>query len=266
MNLNNKHIVITGATGGIGKALASRLDELGASLYLVGRNKTALSDLKQSLTHTQRTFTADLNNTADRNAFTNAVKSSLVESKNDLDIMINLAGVSCFSLLEDTSDDDLDRLIETNLLTPIKLTRDLSPLMSPDGSRIINVGSTLGAIGYPGYSAYCASKFGLRGFTEALRRELADSDIKVQYIAPRATRTALNSDAVNQMNEALGNQTDSAETVASEIINLIRKNKTEINIGWPEKLFIQLNAVCNSLVSKAINTNLTQIKTFAREN
>lgn len=266
MNLNNKNIVITGATGGIGKALSSRLDELGASLYLVGRNKTALSVLNKSLTRSQRTFTADLNNTADRKAFVNAVKSSLAESKSDLDIIINLAGVSCFSLLEDMSDDDLDILIETNLLTPIKLTHDLLPLMSPDGSRIINVGSTLGAIGYPGYSAYCASKFGLRGFTEALRRELSDSNIKVQYIAPRATRTALNCDAVNRMNKVLGNQTDSAETVASEIIKLIRKNKFETNIGWPEKLFIQLNTVCNSLVSKAITTNLAQIKSFAREN
>lgn len=89
------------------------------------------------------------------------------------------------------------------------LTHALLPLLqrAPEAA-VVNVGSAFGALGHPGFTAYCASKFGLRGFTEALARELADGKIRVLYLAPRVTATAMNDSRVEALNTALGHVVD----------------------------------------------------------
>ena len=97
------------------------------------------------------------------------------------------------------------------------LCQGLLPLLRnrPEAA-IVNIGSTFGSIGHPGFATYCASKFGLRGFTETLRRELADTEVQVYYVAPRATRTDMNSAAVVQLNEELGNAMDPPDVVKTQ--------------------------------------------------
>ncbi|MDY6949446.1 MAG: SDR family NAD(P)-dependent oxidoreductase [Pseudomonadota bacterium] len=130
-------------------------------------------------------------------------------------------------------------------------------------AHIVNIGSVLGTIGFAGNSVYCATKFGLRGFSEALRRELADTGIKVHYFAPRATRTAFNSDLVDDMNDALGNASDEPADVARSIVRALQADRLEYVIGWPEKFFARLNALLPRLVDMALRPKLPTIRKFA---
>jgi short-subunit dehydrogenase len=137
----------------------------------------------------------------------------------------------------------------------------LAQLHANKGS-IVNVGSSFGSIGYPYQTLYCASKFGLRGFSEALSRELSDTPVKVSYLAPRATDTDINDAQTRAMNKALGNQMDSPKLVADELVALLNSNKTRRFIGFPEKLFARINGVFPRIVDNAIAKQLPKIKQF----
>ena len=129
---------------------------------------------------------------------------------------------------------------------------------------VANIGSALGAIGNPGYSAYCASKAGLARFSETLRRELADTNVRVLHLNPRVIRTTMNSEAVNTLNEQLGNKSDTPRAVARILLNKIQGNQSgDHNVGWPEKLFIKINALLPSLVDRDFRKHLALIKTAA---
>jgi short-subunit dehydrogenase len=179
-------------------------------------------------------------------------------------ILINLSGGNDFGLLTEQTADAVRALVTTNLIAPIQLTQSLLPhLQSRPEAMIVNVGSTFGAIGFPGYAVYCASKFGLRGFSEALARELSDSAVRVVYVAPRATSTGMNSFAASAMNVALGNAVDPPQDVAERIVEAIRKEQRRAGIGWRERGFARLNQLVPSLVDRAIARQLGTIKSFA---
>ena len=147
----------------------------------------------------------------------------------------------------------------------LQLTHLLLPLLREQPrALLVNLGSTFGSIGYPGFATYCASKFALRGFSEALRRELADTHIKVLYVAPRATRTAMNSVEVVAMNDALKVSMDDPQAVAAQIVQAIMAEREELYLGWPEKLFVRLNSLLPRLVDQALRKQLPVIKRFAR--
>jgi len=262
MELSNKTIVITGASGGIGEAIASQLSELGSKLILVGRNVAKLNLLNQENGNKHKIVTADLARQTDREKLVAACAE-----QETIDILINAAGISNFSNFAETTEESLSALVNINLISPMLLTQQLLPMLTKSSKSIIlNVGSTFGGIGFPGFTNYCASKFGLRGFSEALKRELQDSNIKVLYIAPRATNTKINSPAVNLLNEDLGTKTDHPKTVASLVIKQLVNETDRVAIGWPEKLFLKINGVFPSLVDNAISKQLKQIKRFTTIN
>lgn len=96
-----------------------------------------------------------------------------------MDILINNAGVLAVGHLADMADGDLERMAQTNLIAPMALTRDLLPALRVSKGRIVNIGSVFGDIAYPFFAGYSATKFGLRGFSDAMRRELSGSGIGV---------------------------------------------------------------------------------------
>lgn len=260
MQLNQKTFVLTGATGGIGAAMARRLSAAGANLILLGRNRERLEKLQRELGEKRHSYVAgDLSNIV--------VRNSLIEHcralSTPIDGLINNAGTSVFAPIEATGADELQSLLTINLLVPMLVTRDLLPLLRKrEPAAVVNVGSTFGSIGYPGFSGYCASKFGLRGFTEALRRELADSNISVHYLAPRATHTGLNSPAVDALNAALGNAVDEPKIVADALIALLENENKLRYLGWPEKLFARINQILPSIVDNALKKQLGTIRSF----
>jgi short-subunit dehydrogenase len=254
--MNSSLCVLTGATGGIGQAIAKTLHAQGWQLLLVGRNAEALAQLGEHCRGSE-IFAGDLTD--------NSIQISLAIKAKQLGgvkLLINNAGVNTMQSLEHTSSEQIDTILTTNLSVPIKLCQLFLGQLQYTKGIIVNVGSSFGSIGYPFQTLYCASKFGLRGFTEALSRELKGSGVKVAYLAPRATDTAINNDKTRAMNKALGNKMDSPERVANELLALINSNKTQRFIGFPEKLFARINGVFPGVVDNAITKQLPKIKHF----
>ncbi|MDO8860832.1 SDR family oxidoreductase [Haliea sp. E1-2-M8] len=257
MQLAGKRFVLTGAAGGIGQAFAAALAGAGAQLLLVSRSEDALEALCGRLPGSgHQLVAADLATAGGRAALVTAAGV-------EVDGLINNAGVSFFGLLGEQGEAELRQTLELNLLLPMLLVRDLLPALQARGGTIVNVGSAFGSIGFAGNVAYSGSKFGLRGFTEALRRELADSGVNVQYLAPRATATSMNSAAVQAMNSELGTAMDPPERVADELMALLARGNGVRFIGWPERFFIKLNSVLPGLVDKALLRQLPVVRRHA---
>lgn len=260
-------IVLTGAAGGIGSAMAHALAPRAAALLLVGRDPSKLAtlvdDLVRRIPGTQvRTVAADLGTAAGRAAVVNAAEAL----PGGPDLLINNAGVSELAWFEDQSDAQIERIVHTNVVAPMLLTHALLPALHRQArAQVVNVGSILGDIGHPGSVAYCASKFALRGFTEALRRELAGSRVQLRYLAPRATRTALNSPAQVALNAELGVASDAPEHVAAELLKLLDGARAERHLGWPEKLFVRINRLLPSLVDSSLAKQLSVIRRHAQQ-
>jgi len=261
MQLRDKKILLTGATGGIGKALAIALHDSGARLVLAGRKIDSLMRFAQTLEGNAGPVNVALLDLGSEDAHEQALAIGKVHR--DIDILVNCAGLNLFAASEHAAPDAVAQLLNVNLRGTILLTQALLPvLMRRPQAAIVNVGSTFGSIGYPGFAVYCASKFGLRGYTEALRRELAATSIKVFYIAPRATATEMNEAAVRDMNAELGNAMDTPERVAMQIVSAINRERKKLFIGWPEKFFVFMNSLMSGVVDKALIKQLPVIQRF----
>jgi len=253
--------IITGASGGIGQAIAKELDQAGYRLYLHGRNKTALQSLQAELNGEHQLLIGDLNQLD--------VLQSLLDQAfagGHIDLLVNNAGISSFGELASCTSAVIEAQIQTNLIAPMQVTQGFVQRVQRRGnnrSKIINIGSAFGGIGFAGFSPYCASKFGLRGFSEALSRELADSSIQVCYFAPRATQTPINSDTVTQLNMKLGNAVDTPEYVAKAFMRFLNSGRTRKTLGWPESFFVRLNGCLPELVDKALRKKLAVIRSFS---
>ena len=252
-----KKILVTGATGGIGRETAKILAENGYELLLAGRSEKKLNNILKSLSgESHEIVVADLTS---QNGIEKLKKSS---EKFYVNGLINCLGVNMLSSLSRSNEDDIKKLIDVNLVAPINICRALlTILLKQPYATVINVGSIQGSIGCAGSSIYCASKFGLRGFTESLRRELADTGVSVIYLAPRATNTTLNSDAANKINKELGNTIDEPSIVAKKMFLLLESGKP-INyyISWPEYFFVLLNSNIPSIVDKYMAKKLPAIR------
>lgn len=251
---------LTGATGGIGRAMAFALATRCDSLLLLGRSDQALHDLRTDLEVRFPELTIDcLPGDLLDPAYLDAI--SEYAHQKEVNLLVNNAGVNQFGAVKNLDHSAQARIIETNLLAPMQLTQALlSNLLKQHSAQIIQVGSIFGYIGYPGNAAYCASKFGLRGYSQALARELANSPVKVKYLAPRATATAINEGAVDNLNKALGVTSDSPEFVASQLLHLIDSPRFDLKLGFPERLFVFLNQMFPRINDKAIYKQLPTIE------
>ncbi len=256
-------ILLTGAAGGIGSVIAEYFAASGARLLLTDLNNAAVTGLAENL-HKQhgvevKTVAADLTSEQGRNRIAAAAQAF------QANVLINSAGYNRFGMLDDISDTDVERIFAINVLSPILLCKALLPwLTTQESAHIVNIGSTFGSLGYAGFTSYSASKFALRGFSEALRRELADTRVKVHYLAPRAVRTAFNEDAVNKMNAALGVAMDAPDVIPGAIAKMLKRDQSEHYIGRPERFFVKLNALFHKVVDRGLSGQLATIQQHAR--
>lgn len=253
MKFENMRVLLTGASGGIGRQLAHDLARRGASLLLVGRDQDRLATIAREIEGQGtrvRYVAADLATPEGLDSVESAARSTLGCGIN---VLVNNAGVNDFGQFHTQKPERVAQAIQTNLLAPMLLTQRLWPLLlSQPESCLVNVGSILGSIGLPGQAAYSASKFGLHGFTEALRREVSGTSVRVLYVAPRATDTAMNDAGLRAFNEQTGTRVDSPATVSRRIIAALQRHKSECFIGWPERLFVKLNALLPGMVDRAM--------------
>jgi short-subunit dehydrogenase len=259
--MKDKRIILTGASGGIGSQLAGMLAHSGARLALVDRNEKALKELQQA--HGQDrvlAIAADITKPEERAR----IVAQTLQAFGGIDILINAAGINPFGVFAEQDDEMIVKTLEVNTLAPMLLTRAVLPTMlAANRGQIVNIGSTFGSIAFAWFSAYSASKFALRGFSQALRRELADSGIAVTYVAPRSVRTAINSPQVYDMARATGINIDEPDVVARRILKAVRRRSKECYIGFPESLFVRINAVLPGLVDQALRKQNRKARSFA---
>lgn len=250
MLLNNKTLLLTGATGGIGEAVARELADKGVRLLLTARSTSGLAQLRDSLPPESvvGVVSADLTKASQRHKVVEAAAAHAVDG------LVNVSGANQLARFAEQNEAALESLVTLNLLAPMHLTRSLLPMLQKTGDGlVVNLGSTFGAIGHAGYVGYCASKFGLRGFSQALQREVAGDGVHVLYMGPRTTATKMNSQAARWLNGALGNKADTPEWVARQLVKAIERHKTLVHLGWPERFFVLLNQLMPSVVDLAMH-------------
>lgn len=249
MNLANKRILLTGATGGVGYLLAKSLADKGAVVALVGRNVNKLKSLKAEIEQNggkADVIEADLSIAGTPQMVANSAQQQL----GTIDILINNAGILDFIAFEDQSDARIAEIIHTNVTSLIQLTRFVLPIFQHQNSgHFLFVGSIFGSLGFPHFATYCASKFAVHGFSQSLRRELIDTSIGVTYIAPRSIKTPMNDASTTAMNKKTGIKMDTPDRVVEIIVRGLEQEKQEVFIGQPQSFFAWLNGVAPKLVN-----------------
>ncbi|MBT4520343.1 MAG: SDR family NAD(P)-dependent oxidoreductase, partial [Halieaceae bacterium] len=231
-----------------------------AQVALVDANADALEDLASRLKGSH----AIPGNLSSQAGCSEAIKNS-IDAMGGVDVLINLAGLMSFCTYEDESLDRVQLLMQVNLIAPMLLSRVVLPeLLAQGKGQIVNVGSMFGSIGFPYFTAYSASKFGLRGFSQALRRELADAPVEVTYVSPRAVKTPINTGPIVEMNKVTKANVDEPELIAGKIFEAIEAGKKEAYFGFPEAIFARLNGVLPGLIDNATKAQNRIARTFAK--
>ena len=266
MKATDARVLLTGATGGIGQAAATELVNAGASVMLVGRSPARLAAQARALlrestaatTPTVEWYAADLTRVASITGLAEVATGWRCNA------VVHNAGVPGFGRLEALDATEMAQVLHLNLFVPMLLTQTLLPhLRTLAEARILFVGSVLGRLGLPGYSVYSASKFGLRGFAESLRRELGDTGIGVQYLGPRSTRTAFNSEAVAHYNLATATAMDAPQVAGRALRELLESGAPERFLGFPEKLAVRLNGLVPAWLDSAFAKHRSSLPPIA---
>jgi short-subunit dehydrogenase len=252
MQPEQKLVLVTGAGSGIGRALCIEAAQRGLAVALCGRRREALEAtgalLGPGASHL--IIPADITRPEHRRRIVDRIR----KERGALDILINNAGIVEGGPLETFDDDALARTFQTNVMAPMALTRDLmSLLIAAKPSRVVNVGSIFGDIGYPEFTCYSAAKFALRGFSIALRREWKQKGIAVTYAAPRATRTDAAVAFASLIAKTKMNM-DSPEQVARQIWRAVARGHDSVYAPAPEKVYVLIQR----LFPRAIDWSLSR--------
>lgn len=242
MQLKGKEVVVTGGAGGIGSALCAALAKEGAAITVIDRVEALSFNA-----HYIRGDLGSLEGIA-------AVAAQL--SQRRVDVLVNLAGIQYFGEVEQQGIANTALTYMVNLLAPVMLSQAVLGRMKQEhNGHIVNIGSIFGSISFAHFATYSSSKAGLRGFSEALRREVARDGIAVTYVAPRAVKTPLNSGKVLELAERTKMHMDPPELVVQRIVDAITRRAKDVYIGFPESFFVRVNALLPRAVDGALAKN-----------
>ncbi|MDR0967323.1 MAG: 3-oxoacyl-[acyl-carrier-protein] reductase [Rickettsiales bacterium] len=187
-NLTGKIVLITGATGGIGAAIARRFADAGAAVVLTGRDEKKLAKMCDGLGECSAMIPADLSDSA----AANKLVADVLEKYGRIDILVNNAGITRDTLMMRMTDDQFDEVLRVNLRSTFLLTRAvLIPMMKNRFGRIINMASVVAFIGNAGQANYAASKGAIVAMTKSIAAEVASRDITANCIAPGFIETPM---------------------------------------------------------------------------
>ncbi|HEX6375827.1 MAG TPA: SDR family NAD(P)-dependent oxidoreductase [Allosphingosinicella sp.] len=193
MRLEGRTAVITGAASGIGRGTALALAKRGCNLAIADLNEAGLAETAALAEAQGVTVSRHRLDVADRDAVA-AFPDIVLAAHGRVDLLFNNAGVAIGGTFEQVAEEDFDWLMEINFNAVVRMTRAFLPLLrASDGARIVNISSIFGIIAPPGQTAYCASKFAVRAFSESLRRELEAEGAKigVTVVHPGGVNTAI---------------------------------------------------------------------------
>jgi 3-oxoacyl-[acyl-carrier protein] reductase len=199
-DLTGRKALVTGATGGIGEAVARALHAQGATVGLHGTRAEKLEALAAELGERAKVLPADLSDRASVKALGEKAEAEL----DGVDILVNNAGITRDGLFVRMSDADWDAVLEVNLGAAFRLTRELThPMMRRRFGRIINITSVVGVTGNPGQANYCASKAGIIGLSKSLAQEIASRNITVNCVAPGFIESAMTDKLNDKQKDAI---------------------------------------------------------------
>jgi 3-oxoacyl-[acyl-carrier protein] reductase len=215
LDLKNKNALITGASGGIGSAIARRLHAMGAKVALSGTRQEPLERLANELGESAFILPCNLNDMA----AVEALPKQAIDALGSLDILVNNAGITRDNLFMRMSDEEWQSVINVNLTATMKLCKGaLRGMMKSRWGRIINISSVVGATGNPGQGNYAASKAGMVGMSKSLAYEVASRGITVNVVAPGFIATAMTDKLADDRKEAILAQIPAGRMGAAEDI------------------------------------------------
>lgn len=242
-NLTDRRALVTGASSGIGRALAIELARQGANLVLLARRQERLEEVAQQVAAVGRRAVLVVGDVTDSDARHRALEAARAEL-GGLDILVNNAGVAAHGRFAEASPERIRPIMEVNFFAPVELIREAIPILCKGVQPlVVNVGSILGERGSPHKSEYSASKFALHGFSEAVRPELARLGIDVLVVAAGPTESEhfdvlLEGTAKLPWGEP---PRQPAEKVAQAIVRAIERGNRTIVTGWRGRALLLAN-------------------------
>jgi short-subunit dehydrogenase len=262
MKVRGKVVLVTGASSGIGRALAVELGRRGAVVVLHGRDEERLEAARRETEIAGAARALSLARDLGDAAAPEALVADATRIAGELDVVVANAGTNLFGPLEDAKPAAVEALLRTNLLAPILLARAAVRHMGGRGGRIVFVGSVFGHIGFPCFAAYSAAKGGLHRFAEALRRECRGTGVEVTWVAPRGTRTPMMAD-LEPMARATGMALDAPDAVARRIADAVERGARDTVLAFPERIFARLNALLPRFVDRALVGTAIALRRFS---
>lgn len=255
-DLNGARAIVTGASSGIGRALAGQLAEAGTHLVLTARRADRLRSLADELTPAGvdiQTVPGDITSSDLRRRLVDAARTAW----HGLDIVINNAGLGAIGDFATAEEQRLRQVMEVNFFAPVELIRESLSLLG-DGVKplIVNVGSVLGHRAVPRKSEYCASKFAMHGFSDSLRAELAERGIDVLLASPSTTASEFFDQVIDtdDSERGLRRSADSPAAVARRVVKAMRQGRHEVIMTAGGKFLVWLDRLfptwANRLVAR----------------
>lgn len=249
--LVNARVIVTGATSGIGRSLVVRLVREGARVVAIGRRADRLQQLVSEVAEPDRLTTLAVDVT-ECDACSRAL--ALAQSAyGGLDILVNNAGLGGIGLFSESSPARVRDVMEVNFFAPVEWIRQSLPILR-QGTKplIVNVGSVLGHRAVPRKSEYCASKFALHGFSDALRAELERDGIDVLLASPSTTASEFFDASRGQKSASDGKGGMSPDLVADRIVRAMQRGQHEVIMTVGGKLLVWLDRLCPPLANRLV--------------
>ncbi len=250
--IQGSRAIVTGASSGIGRALALELARNGAELVVVARREDRLRELARRIDAEGGRVEPVAGDITDPATRQKAIDTA-VSSFGGLDILVNNAGIGAVGLFEDADPGRVRRIMEVNFFALVEMTRMALPLLKQGTNPIVvNVSSILGHRGVPHSSEYCASKFAVQGFSEAIRAEFSARKIDVLVVSPGTTETEFFDSVIQRTGEPSWPEhaPQSAAEVARQMVRAIRRGRHEIIPYRWGRILCWLNRLSPGLVDR----------------
>ena len=263
--MQNKVVIITGASSGIGKACAMEFNKRNASLVLVARTESKLIELKKDIDYQGGSsiyVVADVSIESD----CQMVVERAIGQYGRIDVLLNNAGISMRALFTDTDLEAFDQVMKINFYGSIFCTKYALQYILKNKGSVVGVSSIAGHKGLPARTAYSASKFALTGFLEALRIENLNQGLHVLIASPGFTASSIRNKALNSQGKMQGESPRNEKTmmqpqeVALRIANAVVNRKNSIILTLQGKILVVLNKFFPSLVDKLVFNTLSKEK------